>query len=96
MSESVKDKIIIGAISVYAGLFIKDFFSAITRDLVFPLLVPSSKIHDGVTHIQFHVFGVKLNIGDVIDNGINLIIALAIVYFMYPLLHNYVPMVGRR
>ena len=96
MSDTVKDKIIIGAISVYAGLFIKDFFSAITRDLVFPILIPSSKVHDGITHIHIQFLGIKLNIGDVLDNAINLVIAMALVYFMYPLLHNYVPVVGRR
>ena len=96
MSDSVKDKIIIGAISVYVGLFVKDFFTAVTRDLVLPVLAPVSKVQDGITHIQYQIFGIKLNVGDVILHGINLIVAVVVVYFMYPLLNNYIPVVGRR
>jgi hypothetical protein len=94
--SDVKSKIIIGAVAVYIGLFLRDFFNALTRDLVVPLLAPVSTVQDGITKIQFQIFGVKLNIGDVLAQTINLVIAGAVVYFMYPLLIDYVPVVGRR
>ena len=74
----------------------KDFFSALTRDIILPLLAPTSSIQDGVTKLQIQFGSIKINIGDVIAQLINLVVAFALIYFTYPLLKEYVPVVGRR
>jgi large-conductance mechanosensitive channel len=89
------ESVIISAISVYLGVFFSGFFNSITRDIILPLISPVIS-EDGIAKFVVKVGGVKLNVGDVAVQVINLLIAIAIIYFLLPHLKEYVPIAGRR
>ena len=93
--EGISGKILTSAISVYLGLFICEFFRSVTRDIILPLISPVVST-DGIAKYIVQIGGVKLNVGDVAVQVINLLIAVGIVYFMLPHLKEYVPIAGRR
>jgi len=93
--EGLSGKVLTYAISIYLGLFISGFFQSITRDIILPLISPVVST-DGIAKYIVQVGGVKLNVGDVAVQMINLFIAIGIIYFMLPHIKEYVPIAGRR
>ena len=66
------------------------------RDLVLPLLSPVASTEDGLSKLVVQLGGIKLNIGDVIVQTLNLVVVFMVVSFLLPYLKEYVPVAGRR
>jgi len=85
------------AVAIYIGGALKDFFQAITRDLVTPIiagLFPGAQA--SLDKVIITVGGVKLNIGDAISATLNLMIAYLVVSLTLPYIRVYAPVGGRR
>jgi len=86
------------AVAVFLGSVLKDFFQAITRDLVTPVLTAfGGSAGSEVSGFVVTIGGVKLKIGDVIASSLSLLVAFAIVSVTLPYLRAYTaPIVGGR
>jgi hypothetical protein len=93
---AVDNQVLVAALGVYVGLLIHSFFSALMRDLVLPALSPVASVENGVSKLVVQVAGVKLNVGDVIVQTANILVALAVVSYAVPYLKEYVPVAGKR
>jgi len=85
------------AVAIYVGSALKDFFGAITKDLVAPFLAalfPTAQ--QSLDKIVIQVGPVKLSIGDAIGAVLNLAIALVVVSFTLPYIREYSPVKGGR
>lgn len=86
------------AVAVFLGSVLKDFFLAITRDLVTPVISGLAG-STGAEAASFTVTvgGIKLKIGDVIASALSLLVAFTIVSVTLPYLRAYTaPIVGGR
>lgn len=72
------------------------FFDALTRDLVMPLISPVAPAENGVSKWIVQLGTIKINIGDLIVQTLNLFVAFGIVYVTLPYIKEYVPVAGRR
>lgn len=90
------NQILVFAIAFYVGMLLTQFFTALMRDLVLPMLSPIASSEAGVGKLVVNLGGIKLNIGDVLVHSLNLIIALVVVSYALPYFKDYVPVVGRR
>jgi hypothetical protein len=72
------------------------FFNAVIRDLVLPMLSPLASAEGDVGKLVIVLGGIKLNIGDLLVQGLNLAVVFAVVSFALPYLKEYVPVAGRR
>ena len=84
------------ALGIHAGMVLIKFFNALTRDLVLPMLSPLASSEGDVAKLVIQVGSVKLNVGDVIVQTMNMLIAFGVVYFTLPYIKEYVPIAGRR
>jgi len=84
------------AVAIFIGMSLTKFFNALIRDLVLPVLSPLASSEGDVAKLVITVGGIKLNIGDVIVQVLNLGIVFAVVSFALPYLKEYVPVAGRR
>jgi hypothetical protein len=66
------------------------------RDLVLPLLSPVASAEAGVSKLVVTFGTIKLNVGDLIVQFLNLVVAFTVVSFLLPYLKDYVPVAGRR
>jgi large-conductance mechanosensitive channel len=85
------------AVAIYIGGALKDFFQAITRDLVAPILAglfPGAEASLGKVVIP--IGKIKINVGDVISATLNLMIAYLVVSMTLPYIRTYAPIGGRR
>ena len=92
---SANTTILTFAVAIFIGSALKDFFGAITRDLVTPFiaaLFPGSQ--QTLDKITIQLGPVKLNIGDAIAATLNLAIALFVVSMTLPYLREYSPVKG--
>lgn len=85
------------AVGLYVGMSLSQFFTAITRDLVTPVL---GGLFPGATStmdkVVIQVGTVKLNVGDAIAATMNLLIAWFVVSTTLPYIRTYAPIGGRR
>jgi len=93
---AVENQVVIFAVAIHAGMILTKFFDAITRDLVLPLLSPLASAEGGVSKLVIQFGTIKLNVGDVIVQTLNMLIAFAVIYFTLPYVKEYVPVAGRR
>ena len=84
------------ALAIYVGSTLMQFFNALIRDIVLPLLSPLASAEAGIGKLVVNVWGIKLNVGDVIVQFINLVIVFAVVSYALPYLKTYVPVAGQR
>jgi large-conductance mechanosensitive channel len=84
------------ALAVYIGFALMGFFTAITRDLVLPILSPLVSTEAGIAKWYVQIGSVKLNIGDVIVQMLNILIVFFVVSFTLPFIREYIPVAGRR
>lgn len=85
------------AVGLYVGMSLSQFFTAITRDLVTPLiagLFPG--VQASVDKLVINLGPVKLSIGDAISATLNLLIAWFVVSTTLPYIRTYAPIGGRR
>jgi large-conductance mechanosensitive channel len=83
------------AVAVFIGGALKDFFQAITRDIVAPLLsvfFPTAQA--SVAGLTIQVGPVKLLVGDAIAATATLVIAMFVVTFTLPYIKAYAPLRG--
>lgn len=84
------------ALAIYVGSTLMQFFNALVRDIALPLLSPLASAEAGVGKLVVNLWGIKLNVGDVIVQFINLVIVFAVVSYALPYLKTYVPVAGQR
>jgi large-conductance mechanosensitive channel len=84
------------AVAIFIGMSLTKFFNALIRDLVLPVLSPLASSEGDVAKLVVVIGGIKLNVGDVIVQVVNLGIVFAVVSFALPYLKEYVPVAGRR
>jgi hypothetical protein len=89
----VENQVLVFALAIHAGMILSNFFNAITRDLVLPLLSP---VATEEAKLIVQIGTIKFNIGDVIVQTLNLLIAFGVVYVTLPYIKDYVPVAGRR
>ena len=85
------------AVGLYVGMSLAQFFTAITRDLVTPVLgslFPGAQ--SSVSSFTIQVGSVKLSVGDAIAAAMNLFIALFVVSYTLPYIKSYAPIGGKR
>jgi large-conductance mechanosensitive channel len=83
------------AVAIFVGGALKDFFNAINRDLVAPIIsafIPGAQ--QSLEKITVQLGPVKLNIGDAISATLTLAIALIIVSMTLPYIREYSPVRG--
>jgi hypothetical protein len=85
------------AVGLYVGMTLAQFFTAITRDLVTPVLagvLPG--VQSSLDKVVVQIGTVKINVGDAIAATMNLAIALLVVNMTLPYVRTYAPIGGRR
>jgi large-conductance mechanosensitive channel len=85
------------AVGLYVGMSLSQFFTAITRDLVTPVLAglfPGAQ--QSMDKVVVQVGTVKLSVGDAIAATMNLLIAWLVVTTTLPYIRTYAPIGGRR
>ena len=90
------NQVVTFAVAIFIGMSLTKFFNALIRDLVLPLLSPIASSEGEVSKLVVVIGGIKLNVGDVIVQTVNLGIVFAVVSFALPYLKEYVPVAGRR
>jgi len=80
------------AVGMLVGTMLSKFFTALTRDIVLPLLSPFASVEGGVSKLVVPIGSVKLNVGDLIVQTINLLISLTVLGFTLPYISSYIPM----
>jgi large-conductance mechanosensitive channel len=93
---SAQNQVLTFAVAIYVGTTLAQFFNALIRDLVLPLLSPLATAEAGVGKLVITIYGIKLNVGDVIVQFANLLIVLAVVSYTLPYMKTYVPVAGAR
>jgi len=85
------------AVAFYLGSALSQFFTAITRDLVTPVIAGIFPgVQQSVDKIVVSLGPVKLNVGDAIGAVMNLAIAYLVVSMTLPYVRSYAPMGGKR
>ena len=85
------------AVGLYVGMSLSQFFTAITRDLVTPLIAGIFPgVQSSVDKLVINLGPVKLSIGDAISATLNLLIAWFVVSTTLPYIRTYAPIGGRR
>jgi large-conductance mechanosensitive channel len=89
------NQVAIFAMAILVGTMLSQFFTALTRDIVLPLMSPLASTEAGVAKLVVPVGSVKLNVGDLIVQTLNLLLSLAVLGMVMPYLSAYVPVAGR-
>lgn len=85
------------AVGLYVGMSLSQFFTAITRDLVTPLIAGVFPgVQASVDKLVINLGPIKLSIGDAISATLNLLIAWFVVSTTLPYIRTYAPIGGRR
>lgn len=92
----IQNQVLIFAVAIYIGTTLKNFFDAFMRDLVLPLLSPVATTEAGISKLVVQFGGIKINVGDLIVQTLNLLVVFMVVSFLLPYLKEYVPVAGRR
>ena len=91
-----QNQVLTFALAIYVGTTLMQFFNALIRDIVLPLLSPLASTEAGIGKLVVNVGTIKLNVGDLIVQTVNLLIVFAVVSYALPYLKEYVPVAGRR
>jgi large-conductance mechanosensitive channel len=85
------------AVAFYLGSALSQFFTALTRDLITPVIAGVFPgVQQSVDKVVIQLGPVKLNVGDAIGAVMNLAIAYLVVAMTLPYVRSYAPMGGRR
>jgi large-conductance mechanosensitive channel len=82
--------IIILTASFYLGSVVGTFFTALSDDILTPLLAPAASAGKGLSAVTVTIGGVTLKVGDVLAAFVNLVISFVLVVFTIGLLRTYV------
>jgi large-conductance mechanosensitive channel len=85
------------AVGLFAGMSLSQFFTAITRDLITPILASVFPgVQSSVDKFIVQVGPIKLSIGDAIASTMNLFIAFLVIKMTLPYIKTYAPIGGHR
>jgi large-conductance mechanosensitive channel len=84
------------AVGFFLGGALKDFFQAVTQELVAPFAVLFGGVSKSVEGVTVQLGPVKLEVGKVIAATLTLAVALFVVSFTLPYVKAYAPMIGAR
>jgi large-conductance mechanosensitive channel len=85
------------AVGLYVGMSLSQFFTAITKDLVTPIIAGIFPgVQSSVDKFVIQLGPIKLSIGDAISATLNLLIAWFVVSTTLPYIRTYAPIGGRR
>jgi large-conductance mechanosensitive channel len=85
------------AVGLYVGMSLSQFFTAITKDLVTPMIAGIFPgVQSSVDKFVINLGPIKLSIGDAISATLNLLIAWFVVSTTLPYIRTYAPIGGRR
>jgi large-conductance mechanosensitive channel len=85
------------AVGLFVGMTLSQFFTAITRDLVTPIVASIFPgVQTTVDKSVIQIGTVKLNVGDAIAATMNLFIAWLVVNMTLPYIKKYAPIGGQR
>ena len=93
---AVENQVLTFALAIHAGLVLTNFFQALMRDIVLPLLSPLATVEGGLSKLVIQVGTIKINIGDALVQTLNLVVAFTVVSLVMPYIKEYVPIAGRR
>ena len=82
------------AIGFFLGGALKDFFQAVTQDLVAPVLALAGGAQKSVEGVVIQVGSVKLEVGKAIGAALTLLTALLVVSVTLPYIKAYAPKLG--
>jgi large-conductance mechanosensitive channel len=83
-----KDIIILTA-SFYLATVVSKFFTALSDDIITPILSPAAAAGKGVSEFVVNVGGINLKVGDFMAATVNLIISFVLVVFTIGILRTY-------
>ena len=85
------------AVAIYIGMSLTSFFTAISRDLITPVITGIFPgVQQSIEKITVKVGPVTLNIGDAVGAAINLLIVYLVVSLTLPFVRSYAPIGGKR
>jgi len=85
------------AVGLYVGMSLSQFFTAITKDLVTPIIAGIFPgVQSSVDKFVIQLGPIKLSVGDAISSTLNLLIAWFVVSTTLPYIRTYAPIGGRR
>ena len=85
------------AVGLYVGMSLSQFFTAITKDLITPIIAGIFPgVQSSVDKFVIQLGPIKLSIGDAISATLNLLIAWFVVSTTLPYIRTYAPIGGRR
>jgi len=84
------------AIGFFLGGALKDFFQAVTVDLVAPFAVLLGGADMITTSVVVSVGPVKLEVGKALGSALTLLVALLVVSVTLPYIKAYAPTIGAR
>lgn len=83
-----KDIIILTA-AFYLGSVVSKFFTALSEDIITPLLAPAAAAGKGISGFTISVGGITLKVGDFMSALVNLLISFVLVIFAIGFLRTY-------
>jgi large-conductance mechanosensitive channel len=85
------------AVGLYVGMSLSQFFTAITKDLITPIIAGIFPgVQSSVDKFVVQIGPIKLSVGDAISATLNLLIAWFVVSTTLPYIRTYAPIGGRR
>jgi len=93
---AVENQVLIGGIGVYVGFLLHNFFEALIRDVLLPLLSPLATSEGNSSKMVIQLGGLKINVGNVLVAVVDMVIGFTLISFLLPYLRDYVPIAGRR
>ena len=84
------------AVGFFLGGALKDFFQAVTQDLIAPFAVLLGGVDKSVAGLTVSLGPVKLEIGKAIGAAITLLVAIFVVSVTLPYVRAYAPLTGAR
>ena len=85
------------AVAIYLGTSMTEFFSAVAKDLIAPLVTGFFPgVHEGITKLTVQIGPVKFSVGNALGAAINLTVAILAVYLTLPYVRAYSPIRGGR
>ena len=84
------------AVGFFLGGALKDFFQAVTQDLIAPFAVLLGGVDKSVQGVTVSLGPVKLEVGKAIGAAITLLVAIFVVSFTLPYVRAYAPLTGAR
>jgi len=84
-----QELLLLSALAIYLGTVMSEFFTAIIRDLLIPILSPFENAEDAHDFKFTLTSGVTIKLGDVVVHTLSLVLALIMVFVTAHILERY-------